>query len=523
SLIVCSPASLPALAELFPEDLAWLADIGDPDAGARWGSDGFAIRTLGKDIYIFGNVTRGTLNGVYDWIEENLGVLWLRADEELGLLYDEQPEVTILKTDYREKSPFFIRGWAHSRATWETSVMWSRNKLNWLEAYPYFTCPVGGYLKSLLTDSPLYDPEETEYWNTDEEGNRLTVETSPQVNFYSEKVIDLCAAACLEQLDHGYPCAFVGEEDTAEHPYNRPDDTEPFEYAPGQFVNPEDEDYLSTVFFTFINKIARKVKEQNPDGKVGTYAYFLGIVPPRCGIEDNVYIWLAPINEDMCYPLLSQETKAKNLKGPTAVVRFYCDYVAGWSGKSDHIEVYNYYGISRAQHQVTIPIWERMQTDLQDYVRLRFDGVSAEGVVDGPGLYSFDDLKDPQFPYHSWTMNGLLLWLYSKLAWNPYEDVEALIQLYCDRFYGAASAPMQEYYHLMKQGWDETRVNFKQAIFYYTHHTEYYTGFVKKSGLARQAFDALEEALEAASGPVRDEIQYMRDTFFFNINSFRKW
>ncbi len=92
SLIVCSPASLPAIAELFPDDLAWLADTGDPEAGARWGSDGFAIRTLGKDIYIFGNVTRGTLNGAYDWIEENLGVLWVRADEELGLLYDEQPE-----------------------------------------------------------------------------------------------------------------------------------------------------------------------------------------------------------------------------------------------------------------------------------------------------------------------------------------------------------------------------------------------------------------------------------------------
>ena len=522
SLIVCSPASLPAIAELFPDDLAWLSDLGGGEE-SRWCPDGFAIRTLGKDVYIFGNITRGTLNGAYDWIEENLGVLWVRADEELGLLYDEQPEVTALKTDYREKSPFALRGWVNNWGTAETFSMWSRNKLNWRCANWLYAIGLGQYIQSQITESPLYDPEVTEYWNTDEEGNRLTQEQSPQINFFSEKAVEAITAYCLLQVENGEYAAYIGEMDVSDHPYCRPDDTQPFEYAPGQFVNPEDEDYLSTVYWTFINKVARNIKEKYPDGKLGTYAYQVGIIPPRCEIEDNVLIWLAPIGEDLCYPLLSQEVKNKTGKS-LDIVRRYCDFVPAWAEKSSHIEVYNYYGISRAQHQVTIPFWNRMQTDFQDYVRLGFEGVSSEGVADCAGLWTGgDDKRDELFPYHSWTMNGLLFWLYSKLAWNPWEDVDALIETFCDRYYGAASADMKEYYRLIKQGWDETTPSYKQTVFFYTHYTEYYKKFIKPAKIGHPVLDALDRAIAVTSGRIQEEIQYMRDTFFTNISSFQNW
>ena len=40
-----------------------------------------------------------------------MGVLWTRADEEVGLVYDEMPTITASKVDNREKSPFAVRGW----------------------------------------------------------------------------------------------------------------------------------------------------------------------------------------------------------------------------------------------------------------------------------------------------------------------------------------------------------------------------------------------------------------------------
>ena len=521
SLIVCSPASLPAIAELFPDDLAWLADTGDPEAGARWGSDGFAIRTLGKDIYIFGNVTRGTLNGAYDWIEENLGVLWVRADEELGLLYDEQPEVTVSKTDYREKSPFEIRGWMPTWSPADTRKMWSRNKLNFFSECPLYDIQMYQEVKYLITSSPLYDPEETEYWNTDEAGNRLTAETSPQINFWSDKCVEAVAASCVVQLQSGASYAFVGEQDLRDTPRNYPEDTTPFEYEPGQFVQPDAENYVSMVFYTFINKVARRVAELYPGGKIATYTYLVGVVPPECGIDGNILLINAPIDEDMTCPILSdavkEKTKLKNYQ------LSYCDWIPAFSEKTKHISFWNYYGCSIALAQYTRPIWDRIQTDFQGYVSLGLEGVHSQGDGDCAGVWDYVDPNDDLWPYHSWNMNGLTYWLYSKLAWNPWEDVDALIELYCDRFYGEASAPMQEYYRQMKLGWDTGVPEFRQAVEHMMHQTQYYIKFVKNTGIGHPALDALEEAYEKASGPVKEVIGYMRDTFAFNMNSFKNW
>ena len=520
SLIVCTPASLPAISELFPDDLAWLADTGDPEAGSRWCSDGFAIRTLGRDIYIIGNVSRGALNGAYDWIEENLGVLWVRADEELGLLYDEQPEVTVSNTDYREKSPFEIRGWVKAFDSWETQLMQSRNKMNFAAANHTGYIYVGGYLKNLLQSSPVYDPEETEYWNTDDQGNRMTAETSVQINFWSEKCVEVVARACVYQLETGCAYAFVGEEDLRDVPRCYPDDTLPFEYEPGKFVQPDAENYVSTVFYTFVNRVAKRVAELYPGGKVSTYVYLVGPMPPECGIEDNVLLFDAVIDEDMTYPILSQEIKAKKLQ-PYQLS--YCDWVPGFSEKTKHITMYNYYGCSIASAQFTRALWGRIQTDFQGYVELGLEGVTSEGIGDTPSPWLYADAHDMEWARHGWDMNGLTYWLYGKLAWNPWEDVDALIRTYCDRFYGEASEAMQAYYAAMKQGWDAAAPEFKRAVEHMTHQQKYYISFVKNAGVGHPAYDALEEAYEKASGPVKDVIGYMKNTFYQNMSSFQNW
>ena len=520
SLIVCSPASLPAVAELFPDDIAWLSDTGDPDAGARWCSDGFSIRTLGKDIYIFGNVSRGALNGAYDWIEENLGVLWVRSDESYGLIYDEQPEVTVSKSDYREKSPFEIRGWICG-GTADTTRMWARNKLNYNANNPLHTVPVGGYIKSLLRGSPLYDPEETEYWNTDLEGNPLSPSDSPHVNFMSEKTVEVIAAACVEQLRSGHYAAFVGEEDNVPYPHQVPEENEPFEYAPGKFVEYGDENYLSTVFMSFINRVARKVKEVIPDGKVGTYVYAVANCPPECELEDNVILFDAVIKEDMCNPLDSDVTREKPIE--YALTR-YGDWLRSYAEKTKSISMYNYYGCWRSSNRFTRPIWDRIQADFQHYVSLGLEGVSSEGVGDNPtGSWVWADPDDQKFQSHGWDMNGLIYWIYGKLAWNPWEDVDALVEQYCDRVYGEAGPYMKEYYRLLEQGWDEGTETYRQEINHHTIPYTYYKVFVKATGIGHAAIDALNQAYDASTGQWQTIIGYMRDTFVQNMNAFRNW
>jgi hypothetical protein len=63
-IFIAATDSYPDLALLYDEDVNFIGD-----------SDGFAVRLTGNTVYIFGTNADGTLNGVYDFIETNLGVL----------------------------------------------------------------------------------------------------------------------------------------------------------------------------------------------------------------------------------------------------------------------------------------------------------------------------------------------------------------------------------------------------------------------------------------------------------------
>ncbi|MBQ4290092.1 MAG: DUF4838 domain-containing protein, partial [Clostridia bacterium] len=460
SLILVTPETLPLVAERFADDIAWLSDLGSKETG-RFGSDGFSIRLADSCVYLIGNTSRGALNAVYDWIEENLGVLWVRADEEIGTLYDPMTEVVAKVADYREKSPFEYRGWhLCSTSSWATpkcELMLSRNKLN-TESGIYSAPTLASIgvtkfgfthnIKNMILQSPLYDPEITDYWQTDNKGERMTAETSYQINWFSENALQAVAArAIAEAQEYSLQYVFICEEDTKAG-VCRPDDTVPFEYAPGEFINPEEENYNSTVVMTFINRVARIVKETLPDVTIATFAYKLIMTPPACAPDDNVLIVFAPIDEDTPTPICSYDIKTK--KGCTTRVRSYCDHIRTWADLAPNLDIYNYYGCTRCAAEYERPIWDRIQQDFRDYVSLGIIGVTPEGIVDSLG-WSEGDLGSSVI----WSMNTLTFWLFSKLAWNPEEDVNALIHYFCEKAYKDAAPIMERYYEVLKYGWDK--------------------------------------------------------------------
>jgi len=512
-IILGTPDSVPALAELFPEDIAWLTTL--EEGRTNYADDGFAIRTHEGKLYIFGITPAGALNGVHDFIEENTGVLWIRADENMGLIYEDQPTITVAKTNYREKSPLRVRGWVSGGRRdgidiRPTEVMYNRNKENtsntciglehyWEEQNSVGMSPlmINHYLQHWVLNSPIYDPNCTEYWNTDKDGNPYPLYPSQtnditkyaQINFWSEKTLNTVIEGVLAYL-RATPTdnVTVGVEDNelcTQLPYSQ----QPFEYEPGQFVEPSDDNYISTVFFTFINKIARAIKEEFPDVTLNTYAYWLVEAVPECEIEDNIRIIFAPILEDMTEPLCDENSE-KN--------KTYFNRLKGWTEKTDKIVIYNYYGCFYASSEYERPIWERMQTDMQWYAENGIEGVMSEGSLD--------------INSSNWTMNTFTYWLYSKLAWNPYEDIDALIVEFCNKVYGEASEPMQEYYRLIRQGWEEGDGsaylwNFKLTKEYY------FDTFVYLVDLEDDIVDALNRAYDAADDKAKALILPIKNSY----------
>ncbi|MBE6598429.1 MAG: DUF4838 domain-containing protein [Ruminococcaceae bacterium] len=516
SIVIGTPESIPELAELFPEDITWLTTL--EEDGKSYGSDGFAIRMTDDTLYIFGATPRGAMNGVYDFIEENMGVMWVRANEENGLLYDAMPTITVTKKDYHEKSPFETRGWhlcgegqnRESHSDPATETMMSRNKLNakfaelncnehlwsFYESIGLSPFNLGHNLRYWVLTSPIYDPECTEYWNTDEFGKPYPYDTtdaskSAQINFWSELTLETVKASVLNYLaNNDTKTISVGIEDNILCT-NEPWSSEPFEYAEGQFVEPGDRAYISTVFFTFLNRIAEAVAEEYPDVTINTFAYWLVEEPPLCKLADNVDLVIAPILEDMSSPINDPEN-ANN-------VPIY-GIMEKWKEVDNDIIVYNYYGSSAALNRYERPIWYRMQEDFRYYTSVGFNGLMPEGVTDAMGSEM------------TWNINALTFWLYSKLAWNPEEDVDALIVEFCDKYYGSASGHMQEYYRLLTKGWEEGESennlwNFK------LDETYYFDTFVYYLDMEGDFIAVLNEAYEAADDTVKERIRPIKESY----------
>jgi len=539
SIIIGTPDSVPELEELFPDDLVWLRTLSGEGENVRYGSDGFAVRQLEGKLYIFGATPRGALNGVYDFIEENMGVLWTRADESRGMIYDEMPTITVKKADYREKSPFDLRGWTLSGGSRETFVMMARNKLNGLcagvgqttEAYASLTA-IGiepfisnHNIKWWITQSPTFDPDCHEYWSTDMAGEHaVSAADSEQVNFWSDVTMQTIAdhvIAFLDQHKESADIDYVGiclEDFDVPRVY--PEMNEPYEYAPGQFADPGANNYISTVFFSFMNKIAQVVGEKYPDVKLHSYAYASVITPPECELEDNLYITFCPLGEDLCSPLGESQRDVANKQ--------YEDLL-GWMEITSNVQVYNYYGCYTAAPLFERPIWDRIQSDLQLYAANGFNGLVPEGFADvdagwctGPEYNINNDVREPYLTMsNGWSMNAMTFWIYSKLAWNPSENVDELIEFYCDKVWGEASADMQEYYRLLRLCWaDGSETMSAEFNCYYTWSTSadmYWDYFlnIEVDGvcMVESIQETLHKAYDAANDEQKERLRYIVEVY----------
>ena len=538
-IIIATPDNLPELEELFPEDLAWLRDLGNPDENTRFGDDGFAIRQLNGKLYIFGATPRGALNGVYDFIEENLGVLWIRAENmvENSIIYDQMPSVTVTKADYREKSPFNLRSWTLSGNSWESEMLLSRNKLNAFATTAdefIYVVQNGGYtydniglepfitnhnIKWWIQNSPSYDPDCDEYWSTDIAGNRASsASESSQVNFWSQLTADTIADSVIAFLDK-----YQGE-DSIQYIGICPEDfqptsvypemNEPYEYAPGQFVKAGSTGYLSTVFFSFLNKIAESVGNVYPDVKLHTYAYEDFLTPPLCEPEENLYITVCPISEDLCSPIGESTHSRANLAYQALL---------GWMDLTSNVQVYNYYGCYEAGTLYERPIWDRIQSDLQLYAENGFNGLVPEGL--GDVSESIQNICQ-----NTYSMNTMTNWIYSKLAWNPNEDVDALMQYYCEKVYGEAAEYVLEYYRLLELGWkDGNEAMTLEFNLYYSLATspdiywDYFLNIeVDGVNIYEAIVDVLHKAYDAADEVGKEHLRYSLEVYdnaealFFN-------
>ncbi|GGD58269.1 hypothetical protein GCM10010911_15100 [Paenibacillus nasutitermitis] len=496
-IVLGTPDSVNGLGSQFADDMEYLRQ-----------SDGFAIRRDGSRIYIIGTESKGVLNGVYDFLEKNAGVLWTRSrTTDIGTLYDLLPTISADKVNYREKSPFQIRGFNLTGfgANGEyhedpgTEAMIAGNKMNaklaefanqslWdrHEKVGVKAVTLGHNLGYWLPNDEYFQ-DHPDYYNTDVSGqNYIPVADDTQINFYHPDVPGVIAGR-VQQFLSQTPIEYVGIGINDTHYFQQGElSRSPFVTADHIVIQPDEPDYKSTVFYSFLNKIAAKVKVTNPKAKIVTFAYFFTDTPPRVKLEDNIIVVLAPLTGDDRVPLNTNDTGSSNFGHRLKL--------EGWLQNTKNIMMYNYYG-SFLSDTYERPIAAKVQADMKYYRDLGITGVLPESIMDARTA--------------NWSINALQFWLFQKLMWNPDADIEQLKSDYIRKAYGAAAASMRTYYDLIEEGWNK----YKDPIGYNTSTNTYIGKYIIEAGIKDAAQDALNQAWALADDKAKARIEPIKTTF----------
>ena len=288
--------------------------------------EGFVILSEGDKLFIIGGqIPRGTLYGVYDFLERELGVRFL-APEVTHVPRRSTLQVAV--PDRVFDPPFEFRAhmsphnardgygeWSGRSRINSESVGWGSVRRIGRQVHSFaFLVPPKTYFDKNPEMFALIDGERSsrELCLSHPETLRVATEKALDWARSAPKDPDIRSIVHLSQNDTGSPGCQCTDCAAA--------DAEAGTTFTGQLMR-------------FVNKIAREIGRERPDVYVETLAYHRSEYPPANMVaEPNVVIWFAPIGLDLGHPLDEQPKHWNNLQGWRRVCPriFIWDYPQGF-------------------------------------------------------------------------------------------------------------------------------------------------------------------------------------------------
>ncbi|MBR5801708.1 MAG: DUF4838 domain-containing protein, partial [Alistipes sp.] len=261
--------------------------------------EAYTYRTVGDNIWIYGGKKRGTMYGVYSFLENELGVRWYTRDytkipvaktwRVKNLCHSEAPAVRFR----------FVQYFNADYADWQ-----AHNKCNsatWVEANEYggLTAYWEGHTFRLFITPDEYFEEHPEYFSL-REGVRRPNE---QVCLSNPDVLQICIEKMKRTIEEN-PLFDVYSMSQNDNPF--PCECEKCRAIEEQYGG------HSGIILWFVNQVADAIKPLYPDKYIGTFAYQYsreaptGIVP-----RDNVVIRLCSFGFCFAHPLSECEYNAE--------------------------------------------------------------------------------------------------------------------------------------------------------------------------------------------------------------------
>jgi len=372
--------------------------------------ESFTYQSIGKDLFIYGGGQRGTMYGVFTFLERELGCRWYTPDFSKipkrdtwsfgELNHSESPAVQYRYSNYYDVTN--APAWsAHNKEN--TKWLPSENEYGNLEAY-WSAHTFGRFVPA----SEFFETH-PEYFAL-RNGKR---DSHAQLCLSNPDVLKICTERLLKVMEEEplYRIYSLSQNDN-------------YGFCECESCKKIEEQYgsHSGLILWFVNQAADAAKQRFPDKYVGTFAYQYGRKPP-VGISprDNVVIRLC--NIECCF--------AHPLEAGCPQNHSFMEDLRGWKAIAPHLFIWDYI-VNYAQYIAPFPNFSVLAPNIKT-----FRDNNAIGIF-----------EEAQYQSGSSEFCELRTWVVTKLLWNPELNTNDLAKELITDYYGKASAKIWDYYQL---------------------------------------------------------------------------
>jgi len=377
------------------------------------GEEGFVIKTLDHEVVIAGGEKRGTLYGVYTFLEK-LGCRWWTPTANT---IPKMHTITAPRLDLRQVPKLEYRDMLYlDMIGWKGTPWAVRNKLNGPH-YKKAPAKFGGQIKHegniVHSYARLLARNETANYDKKQEmwalykGKR----NRSQPCLTNHGVIQALTESVLNRIRKHPEEAFVVVGQNDGHVYCQCDKCQALTDREGS---------AAALVLHAANCVADEVAKQFPQAYLMASAYHWSRKPPaRMKPRDNVMIALSSIECDFGHPLASSEDEE--------TVGFRQD-IEGWRKIAKRLYIWDY-TTNFGHFFMPFPDLDVLTPNIKFYVDHHASGYFAQGAHVTRGS----------------ELAPLRMWVLTKAMWDPEADNSALINEFLDGYYGPAADSVRAY------------------------------------------------------------------------------
>lgn len=361
--------------------------------------DGFLIKTDSSRLIITGGSEKGSLYGVYSFLEKYLGCR----------LYDPRVKIIPKQTTIQlpaindQQAPVIAFRDTHYRPTWDSAYTeW--HKLDHSAEGERTDWGMWVHTFNELVPPQVYYEGHPEYFSM-VKGKRIPT----QLCLTNNEVLEITIQALRKKIAQNPQAKYWSVSQNDNKDYCTCDNCRAIDEREGS---------PSGSIIQFVNRVA----EQFPDKMISTLAYEYGRHAPKTlKPRDNVNIMLCSI----------EAYRDKPIEQDTASADFVKD-VKDWGRISKDIIVWDY--VIQFNHLISpFPNLHVLQPNLQFFAENGVNAMFEQGNREVGGEFS-----------------ALRSYMVSKLMWNPYLNADSIMNDFLNGYYGAAGTDIRKYIDEMR-------------------------------------------------------------------------